>query len=141
MNLWKLFRRKAAADPEGGRGAPFVITLDGRLYSDPAGRVTDIELAGGAKEVLGAGRWVVAQGRVLVMTNESPTYRPSLTQMQALVAHLAQSGADLSGDGKGLLVMVYREVDKNGRGMHGKRYRAITSATGVELIPEEAMPA
>jgi hypothetical protein len=96
------------------------MSLEGELYSDPTGRATDLELAGGAKEVLGAGRWIVEQGHVLVVTNESPTYLPSLAQMKAAVACLAERGIDLTGDGKGLLVIVYAEIDKNGRGTHGK---------------------
>jgi hypothetical protein len=129
-------RQRAGANPEADRGAPFVISLGGAIYSDPTGRATDRELAKGAKEVLGAGRWIVEQGRVLVIANESPTYRPSLAQMQAAVARLAEMGADLVGDGEGLLVIVHAVLDKNGRGALGKRYRARKSANGVELTPE-----
>ena len=117
-----------------------MISLEGNGYSDATGRATDLELAGGAKEVLAAGRWVVAKGRVLLITNESPTYRPSLAQMQTAVARLAEMGVDLGGDGKGLLVIVYAEIDNDGRGRHGKHYRATKSVVGVELIPEGGLP-
>lgn len=139
MKVWNPFRRQPADNPGADRGAPFVMSLEGEIYSDPTGRATDLELAGGAKEVLGAGRWVVvvAQGHVLVVTNESSTYRPSPAQMRMVVTRLAEMGADLGGDGKGLLVIVYAEFDENGRGTHGKRYRATRTAIGVDLIPEE----
>jgi hypothetical protein len=118
------------------RGVPFVISLEGALYSDPTGNATDLELAGGAKEVLGAGRWIVQQGRPLVVTNESPTYQPSLAQMRSTVERLADMGADILGDGGGLLVIVYSKLDKHGRGKHGQRYRALKSTVGVELLPD-----
>ena len=125
-------------DAEIDRGAPFVMSVDGQIYSDRTGRATDVALAGGATEVLAAGRWIVAQGQVLMITNESPTYRPSLAQMQAALSRLAEMGMDLRGDGKGLLVIHYAEMGKDGRGVQGKRYRATISAVGVELIPETA---
>ncbi len=136
MGIWKLFRRQPAGNPEAGRGAPFVISLKGELYSDPTGRATDLALAGGAKEVLGAGRWIAARGHVLVVTNESPTYRPSLAQMQTVITRLAEMGMALGGDGKGVLVIVYAEIGEDGRGTNGKRYRATKAAAGIELIPE-----
>ena len=71
---WRLLRRfldvfrrgieKLPIQPERiARGAPFVMTLEGNLYSDLSGRVTDIALAGGAREVVAAGRMVATQGR------------------------------------------------------------------------------
>ena len=137
MGLWNLSRRKQAVNLDAAQGAPFVITLDAKIYSDETGRATDIELAGGANEVLAAGRWIVAKGKLLVVTNESPTYRPSLVQMQKAVALLAEMGSDLRGDGNGLLVVVYAEIGKDGRGRDGKRYRVTKSGAGVELIPEQ----
>ena len=140
MGLWNLFRGRTPVDAEADRGAPFVVSLAGEVYSDATGRATDVALAGGATEVLAAGRWIVARGQVLVITNESPTYRSSLTQMQRAVARLAEMGIDLRGDGKGLLVILYAEIGTDGRGVRGKRYRATKSAGGVELVPEtEAM--
>jgi hypothetical protein len=139
MRLWNLFRN-GPGDRGAGSGAPFVITLDGTIYSDETGRLTEVELAGGAKRVLGAGRWVVEQGRILELANESPTYRPTFAQMQTLVAHLAEMGSNLSGDGKGVLVIVYAEIDQNGRGKNGARYRVTKSVAGIELIPEERTP-
>jgi hypothetical protein len=117
------------------RGAPFVIDLDGSVYSDPTGNASERELAAGASEVLAAGRWVVIQGRLLVITNESPAYHPSFAQMQAAVAHLDAVGLDLTGDGGGVFVIVYAELDKRGRGKHGKRHRAKKTAAGIELVP------
>jgi hypothetical protein len=136
MGLWSLFRGKQAVRTVLGSPKPFVIDIEGSVYSDPTGRRTDVELSGGAKEVLAAGRWVVTQGQVLVITNESPTYLPSLAQMQKAVAHLAEIGLDVQGKGKGPLVVVYTELDKDGQGIDGKRYLVVKSSTGVELVPE-----
>jgi hypothetical protein len=60
--------------------------------------------------------------------------------MHAAVSRLAEMGVDLSGDGKGLLVIVYAEIDNDGRGIHGTCYRATKSVIGVELIPEDGLP-
>ena len=136
MGLWSLFRGKQAVGTVLGSPKPFVIDIEGRVYSDPTGRRTDVELSGGAKEVLAAGRWIVKQGQVLVITNESPTYLPSLAQMQKAVAHLAEIGLDVQGRGKGLLVVVYAELDKDGQGINGKRYLVVKSSAGIELVPE-----
>jgi hypothetical protein len=40
-----------------------VMTLEGNLYADLSGRVPDIALAEGAREVVAAGRMVATQGR------------------------------------------------------------------------------
>jgi hypothetical protein len=117
-------------------GAPFVISVEGEVYSDPTGKATDLELAGGAKQVLGAGRWVVREGRTFVISNESPTYHPSLAEMRVALDFLAGIGMDLVGDGGGVLVIVYAEIDRHGRGKRGKRYRARKTAVGVELLPD-----
>ena len=113
-----------------------MMTLEGKLYADASGRATDIALAGGAREVAGAGRIVVKEGRLLEITNESPTYHPSLAQMLSLVERLAGLGLDLKGDGGGVVVIVYAMIDENGLGKGETRYRVANSATGVELIPE-----
>jgi hypothetical protein len=139
MGLQGLFRRRTttpAAAAHVSRGAPFVLTLEGALYADASERVTDVDLAGGAPDVLGAGRIVVAEGRVLQITNESPTYRPSLAQMRTLIEHLAAMGLDLSADGRGALVIVFSEIDASGLGKNGARYRVARSASGVDLVPE-----
>jgi hypothetical protein len=100
------------------------MSLDGRLFMDPTGNTSERELAGGASEVLAAGRIVVSEGRVLVVTNESPAYTPSFAQMKAAVARLDAMGLDLTGDGAGVFVIVYAKLGQRGRGKHGKRYRA-----------------
>jgi hypothetical protein len=120
---------------EFDRSAPFVISLEGGVYSDPAGNASDRELSGGATEVLAAGRWVVRQGRVFVVTNESPAYHPSFAQMRAALERLDAAGLDLTGDGGGVLVIVYAKLDKHGRGKQGKRYRARKTVAGIELVP------
>jgi len=117
------------------RGAPFVIDLEGRVYSDPTRKASDRELSGGAIEVLAAGRWKLYQGRVFVVTNESPAYHPSFARMKAALEHLDASGVDLTGDGAGVLVIVYAKIDKHGRGKQGKRYRAKKTVAGIELVP------
>lgn len=117
--------------------AAFVISLDGGVFSDPSGEATDVELAGG-EEVLAAGRWVIANGRVLTITNESPAFHPSFEQMQAAVTHLAQAGLDLSGDGNGVTVIVYETIDPSGRGENGVTYRAVQVEDSVELVPTQA---
>ena len=66
------------------------------------------------------------------LTNESPTYHPSFSQMLQLVKHLSGKGLDLAG----ALVIVYAALDKKGLGKRGKRYRVTNSASGLELIPE-----
>jgi hypothetical protein len=86
--------------------------------------------------VAAAGRIVVKEGRFLQITNESPTYHPSLAQMLRLVKLLAKMGVDLKGDGGGAVVIVYATIDENGLGKEGTRYRVANSAAGVELIPE-----
>jgi hypothetical protein len=140
MRFLDVFRRgieKLPIQPERiARGAPFVMTLEGDVYSDLSGRVTDIALAEGAREVVAAGRMVATQGRILEITNESPAYHPSLAQMRHLVERLAGMGADLKGDGGGVVVIVYAAIDENGLGKGGTRYRVANSAAGVELIPE-----
>jgi hypothetical protein len=118
--------------------APFVISLDGECYTDASGQASDLELAGGAKAVLGAGRWVVDSGRMLAITNESPTYHPTFEQMQKTVAHLGQIGADLSGDGTGVLVVIYESVNPDGKGERGTRYRAVQVDDTLTLIPEQS---
>lgn len=120
---------------EFDRSVPFVLSLEGGVYSDPAGNASDRELSGGAIEVLAAGRWVVHQGRVLVITNESPAYHPSFAQMQAALEHLDAAGLDLAGDGGGVLVIVYAKINKRGRGKQGKQYRAKKTVAGIELVP------
>jgi hypothetical protein len=134
MEFLNLFRRKTSShQPEPpDKSASFVMTLDGKVYSDPTGRHTDVALAGGAKEVAGAGRMVVINGRLLQITNESYAYQPSLAQMRSLVSRFAAMGLDLSG----LVVIVYDEVDNSGRGKRGTRYRCVHSGAGVELIAE-----
>jgi len=116
--------------------APFVMTIEGEMYSDASGRATDIVLARGAREVLGAGRIAVEQGQLLEITNESPTYHPCFDQMLRLVERLAAMGLDLKGDGKGVVVIVYATIDENGLGKRGTRYRVSHSSAGVKLIPE-----
>jgi hypothetical protein len=111
------------------------MTLEGEFYADASGRATDIALAGGAREVAAAGRIVVRNGRLLEITNESPTYHPSLAQMLGVVERLAGMGLDLNGDGGGAVVIVYAVIDENGLGKEGTRYRVANSA-GVKLIPE-----
>src|SRR5262245_24529753 len=109
------------------------MTLDGGFYADASGRATDVALAGGAREVAGAGRIVVTEGRVLEITNESPAYHPSLAQMLSLVKRLAQMGLDLKGNGGGTVVIVYDTIDENGLGKDGTRYRVANSTAGVEF--------
>ena len=118
------------------RGAPFVISVEGAVHSDPTGNATDLELAGGAKQVLGAGRWIVREGRPFVISNESPAYHPSLAEMRVALEFLAGVGMDLVGDGGGVLVIVYAKIDRHGRGKRGKRYRARKTSVGVELLPD-----
>jgi hypothetical protein len=77
----------------------------------------------------------VRQGRVLVITNESPAYHPSFAQMQAALEHLDAAGIDLTGDGGGVLVIVYDKINKQGRGEQGKRYRVKKTVAGIELVP------
>jgi hypothetical protein len=120
---------------EFDRSAPFVISLEGGVYSDPAGNASDRELSGGAIEVIAAGRWVVHQGRVLVITNESPAYHPSFAQMQAALERLDAAGLDLTGDSGGVLVIVYAKINRHGRGKQGKRYRAKKTVARIELVP------
>lgn len=108
--------------------------LDGRVFMDPTGTTSERELAGGASEVLAAGRMVVSEGHVLVVTNESPAYHPSFAQMKAAVARLDAMGLDLTGDGAGVFVIVYAKLSKHGRGKQGKRYRAQKSAAGIDLV-------
>ena len=117
-------------------GALFVMTLDGKVYADQSGRATDIALADGAREVTAAGRIVVRQGRILEITNESPTYHPSVAQMLRCVEHFAGKGTDLKGDGGGVVVIVYAVIDENGLGKGGTRYRVANSAGGVQLVLE-----
>jgi len=117
-------------------GALFVMTLDGKVYADQSGRATDIALADGAREVTAAGRIVVRQGRILEITNESPTYHPSVAQMLRCVERLAGKGTDLKGDGGGVVVIVYAVIDENGLGRGGMRYRVANSAGGVQLVLE-----
>jgi hypothetical protein len=117
------------------RSAPFVISLEGKVYSDPTGNASERVLSGGASEVLAAGRWVVHQGRVLVITNESPAYHPSFAQMRAALERLDAAGLDLTGDGGGVLVIVYAKIDRHGRGKQGKRYRGRKTVAGIELVP------
>ena len=117
-------------------GAPFVMTLEGNLYADLSGRVTDIALAGGSQRSGCCGSDGCDPGRILEITNESPAYHPSLDQMRHLVERLAGMGADLKGDGGGVVVIVYAAIDENALGKGGKRYRVANSAAGVELIPE-----
>ena len=117
------------------RSAPFVISMDGSVYSDVTGNASDRELAGGARKVLAAGRWVLIEGRLLVITNESRAYHPTLAQMQAAVEHLDDAGLDLTGDGGGAFVVVYDKLDRRGRGKRGKRHRAKKTAAGIELVP------
>jgi hypothetical protein len=112
------------------------MTLEGEFLADASRRATDIALAGGAREVAGAGRIVVKQGRLLEITNESPTYHPSFAQMLRLVKRLAGMGLDLKGDGGGVIVIVYATIDDDGVGREGTRYRVANSAAGVGLIPE-----
>ena len=117
-------------------GVPFVISLEGEMYMDMTGRVTDFQLAAGAQAVLGAGRWIVRDGRVMVITNESKAYHPSLSQMKATIKYLADMGADLGGDGDGVRVVVYTELDIRGRGKYGRRYRVRETADGFDLLPD-----
>ena len=135
--LFRWATRTSANEPAHvAKGAPFVMTLEGKLYSDASGRATDVALAGGAKEVAGAGRIVVKEGQLLEITNESPTYHPSFAQMVRLIELFAGMGLDLKGDGGGAVVIVYATIDQNGIGMRGTRYRVASTAAGVELIPE-----
>ena len=120
---------------EFDRSAPFVISLEGGIYSDPAGNASERELSGGAIEVIAAGRWVVHQGRVSVITNESPAYHPSFAQMQAALERLDAAGLELTGDGGGVLVIVYAKINRHGRGKQGKRYRAKKTVARIELVP------
>ena len=84
----------------------------------------------------GAGRIIVKEGRLLEITNESPTYHPSHAQMLRLVERLAGMGVDLKGDGEGVVVIVYAMIDENGLGKGATRYRVANSAAGVELVPQ-----
>lgn len=45
-------------------------------------------------------------------------------------------GLDLKGDGNGVVVIVYEEIDAGGRGKRGTRYRCVHSGAGVELVRE-----
>jgi hypothetical protein len=123
------------ATSEPDRSAPFVISSDGQVYSDPTGKASDRELSGDAVAVLAAGRWVLDRGSLLVMTNESLAYHPSLEQMQAAVECLDSLGLDLTAYGVGVLVMVYATLDERGRGENGKRYRTRRTDRGIELVP------
>jgi len=136
MGLWDLLHRKQSTGQDIERFVPFVISMEGEVYSDASGNATELELSGGAKEVLAAGRWDVVQGKPRTITNESPTYRTNLEQMQKAVECLDGMGIDVRNDGKGLLVIVYAELDKDGRGKNGKRYRATKSDVGIELAPD-----
>lgn len=135
--LNSLRRRIRASTPTSiVRGVPFVMTLEGEIYSDASGRATDFALAGGAKELAGAGRMVVKEGILLEITNESPSYHPPLAQMLSLIRLLANTGLDLKGDGSGVVVTVFDTIDQDGFGRDGTRYRVSHSAADVELIPE-----
>jgi hypothetical protein len=136
MGIFNLFQRAKPAVAVRLKSAPFVITLDGQVYSDTTGKISHHALSNGAKDVLAAGRWVIEQGSVLVITNESPTYQTSLAQMQSAVAHLASIGLGLDGGGKGVLVVIYSGVDEAGNGIGGERFRVVNSAAGVNLVLE-----
>lgn len=136
MGIWDLFHKKQSTDQDIERFVPFVISMEGEVYSDASGNATEQELSGGAKEVLAAGRWDVVQGKPLTITNESPTYRTNLEQMQKAVVCIDGMGLDVSNNGKGLLVIVYAEIGKDGKGKNGKRYRVTKSVVGIELVPE-----
>lgn len=137
METFNLFKRKNAATKDLGKGVPFVISMDGDIYSDPTGQATDFALSGGAVEVLAAGRWVVRQGRALVVSNESPTYKTSFAQMRNGIAHFAASGMNLEGDGNGVLIFIYSALDEAGNGIGSEvRYRVSRSPAGIDLIPE-----
>lgn len=136
MGLFDFLKTKAP-EIDLRQSAAFVISSEGEFFSDPSGRATDLQLADGASEVTAAGRWVVAKGKVLAVTNESPAFRPSLDQMRTAISQMSQMGLDVSGgDGKGVLVVVYAELDSNGRGKTGTRYRAVKSAGAVNLVAE-----
>lgn len=136
MKLFSFLKRKENSTPQIVGAAPFVISLDGELFSDPSGRASDVQLASGAKEVIGAGRWVVVQGKLLALTNESPAFQPSFDQMKEVMVFLAKTGMDLSGDGKGVLVLVYQNFDANGQGYNVKAYRAKVSSGSIVYHPE-----
>ena len=132
MGFFDVFRRRNSTSPGRNVGAPFVMTLGGEFFCDRSGRVSDVVLAGGAKEVLAAGRVVAKEGRILEITNESPTYHPPFSQMLRLLTQLAGMGINPGG----ILVIVYDRLDSRGLGIEGTRYRVTNSPTGVELTPE-----
>jgi len=79
---------------------------------------------------------VVVDGKILEITNESLAYHPSRFGMLCLVKRLAEKGADLRGDGGGVVVTVYAVLDGNGVGKKGRRYRVANSPAGIKLVPE-----
>ena len=111
MGIFNFFSKKKQTVAHLGNSAPFVIGLNGKIYTDPSGQATHLALAGGESEVLAAGHWVVTEGRLLVITNESPTYQTSPTQMGKALAHLASIGLDLNGDGKGVSLKTGPDID------------------------------
>ena len=116
---------------------PFVMSDDGRFFADPGGRVGDVFLAAGAESVIAAGRMIAVQGKPVHLTNESFAYKPSLAQMTRLVARLDTMGVDLSGDGQGVIVIVYERVSADGIGIgDGARYRVVKKDSGIELVRE-----
>lgn len=136
MKLFSFLKRKKSLPAQTVGSAPFVLSLSGQLFSDPTGATSDVQLASGAKEVIGAGRWVVVQGKLLALTNESPTYQSSFDQIKKVMAFLSKTGMDLSGDGKGILILVYSDFDTNGQGMNVNAYRAVVSSNSIEYYSE-----
>jgi hypothetical protein len=134
--LFNFLKRKKVAPTQVAGSAPFVLSLKGELLSDPSGRASDVQLASGAKEVVGAGRWVVVQGKLLALTNESPTYQSSFEQIKKVVEFLANAGMDMSGDGKGVLILVYSGFNTNGQGFNANTYRAVVASDSIEYHPE-----
>jgi hypothetical protein len=136
MKLFSFLKRKENTTSQTVGSSPFVISLSGEVFSDLSGRTSDIQLASGAEEVMGAGRWVVTQGKLLALTNESPAFQPSFDQMKEVVEFLAKTGMDLSGNGKGVLLLVYSNFDANGQGYNQKSYRVKVSSDSILYLPE-----
>ena len=134
--MFSFLKRKKVAPAQVVGSAPFVLSLKGELLSDPSGRASDVQLASGVKEVMGAGRWVVVQGKLLALTNESPTYQSSFEQIKKVVEFLAKAGMDMTGDGKGVLILVYSDFNTNGQGSNVNTYRAVVTADSIEYHSE-----
>jgi hypothetical protein len=64
---------------------------------------------------------IVREGRLVQITNESQAYHQSFAQMHDLVKRLTGLGVDLTGDGGGVVVIVYAAIETRMGLAKGKR--------------------